>query len=522
MASKAAFVFPLASGHTNPSLPLARRLVALGWEVHYMSFPPFQEAVEDTGAKFNDLSKICDPVTADLFADHSEGQATVGGRSQTEIKLLLALCGAVLPLKYLSGVRAWLQDVQPRLVVYCPHLCVYAHLAAQYLAVPSVALLTLPGPGSFAGMLKVSNMTESELIKVLLENKPHMEALESIKEQCGLPGLTLNTESPLNRDHYSAVNLVTTTRDLQDPMTSEEAAFYEAAGKRFEFVGPLFDIPGAKRCAGFQMPKPRQAGAEPAEGPPPDLADEQPVLHRLRSDVVQDLPMGILERAVAQGRKIMLASLGTIITGDSPEHGWLAADGSAITGQQLCQAVFSALFQEFGHFEVGDEVEADEGEEADARRASIPLLVLAVGPQPDALAGLRVPGNAICRKTVPQLDVLRLKPSLFVTHGGQNSFMESMAAGTPLVVCPGFADQPANGAKAQALGVGLCVDRPPAGCGGEVAAYEAGVRQAIRRVAEGQEYAAAAQRMAQGLASSGGVYRAVEVLLEAAATSGAA
>ena len=48
---------------------------------------------------------------------------------------------------------------------------------------------------------------------------------------------------------------------------------------------------------------------------------------------------------------------------------------------------------------------------------------------------------------------------MFVTHGGQNSFMESMFVGTPLVVCPGFADQPANGAKAQAMKVGLCVDR---------------------------------------------------------------
>ena len=53
-----------------------------------------------------------------------------------------------------------------------------------------------------------------------------------------------------------------------------------------------------------------------------------------------------------------------------------------------------------------------------------------------------------------------MKPRVFVTHGGQNSFMESMFVGTPLVVCPGFADQPANGAKAQAMKVGLCVDRP--------------------------------------------------------------
>ena len=37
------------------------------------------------------------------------------------------------------------------------------------------------------------------------------------------------------------------------------------------------------------------------------------------------------------------------------------------------------------------------------------------------------------------------------TEGGQNSFMESMANGVPLVVVPGFADQPVNGRKAEAI-----------------------------------------------------------------------
>ena len=51
---KAAFVFPAASGHTNPSLPLARALVERGWDVDYLHSPQFQEAIEDTGATFVD------------------------------------------------------------------------------------------------------------------------------------------------------------------------------------------------------------------------------------------------------------------------------------------------------------------------------------------------------------------------------------------------------------------------------------------------------------------------------------
>ena len=45
---------------------------------------------------------------------------------------------------------------------------------------------------------------------------------------------------------------------------------------------------------------------------------------------------------------------------------------------------------------------------------------------------------------------------------GQNSLMESMSVGTPVVVCPGFGDQPANAAKVQAQGWGVKVDRPKA------------------------------------------------------------
>jgi UDP:flavonoid glycosyltransferase YjiC (YdhE family) len=38
--------------------------------------------------------------------------------------------------------------------------------------------------------------------------------------------------------------------------------------------------------------------------------------------------------------------------------------------------------------------------------------------------------------------------------------MESLSGGTPVVVCPGFADQPVNAQKAVDIGVGLQVTRP--------------------------------------------------------------
>ncbi|EJK56139.1 hypothetical protein THAOC_24031, partial [Thalassiosira oceanica] len=59
MASgRAIFVFPAAAGHVNPSLPLARGLVARGWNVDYLATAAFRDAVEDTGASFFDRDEV--------------------------------------------------------------------------------------------------------------------------------------------------------------------------------------------------------------------------------------------------------------------------------------------------------------------------------------------------------------------------------------------------------------------------------------------------------------------------------
>lgn len=40
------------SGHTNPTLPLAKRLVERGHQVTYINAPEFRERIEATGALF--------------------------------------------------------------------------------------------------------------------------------------------------------------------------------------------------------------------------------------------------------------------------------------------------------------------------------------------------------------------------------------------------------------------------------------------------------------------------------------
>merc|ERR1712187_853093 len=55
---------------------------------------------------------------------------------------------------------------------------------------------------------------------------------------------------------------------------------------------------------------------------------------------------------------------------------------------------------------------------------------------------------------IKQLDVLQ-QADVFITHGGQNSFLESLTQGVPVVVTPSAGDQVTNAAKCGPMGVGL-------------------------------------------------------------------
>merc|ERR1712190_408800 len=170
--------------------------------------------------------------------------------------------------------------------------------------------------------------------------------------------------------------------------------------------------------------------------------------------------------------------MGTVITGDSSDVGWDAKplDGQVgrrrgLTGRELCQAAWGGAFDAFGVY----------GTDTN----SAPLLLVALGPQEAALGDLSIPGNAICLPVMPQVDLLKAGVDLFLTHGGQNSFTESLAEGVPVVVCPGFGDQPVNARKAVKLGVGLQVERPVPPNGKEeqaVEAYRTTVRMALFQV----------------------------------------
>merc|ERR1712217_481853 len=144
--------------------------------------------------------------------------------------------------------------------------------------------------------------------------------------------------------------------------------------------------------------------------------------------------------------------MGTLLVSNHGLNGWLGRSGSnLLPGRELCRAAWGGAFGAFGRNS------AEDG----------PLLVVAVGPQDDPLGDLKVPANALCVPDLPQVELLEAGVSVFLTHGGQNSFTEAMRFGVPVVVCPGFGDQVVNAQKAVALGVGLKVDRPSCNLGQE-------------------------------------------------------
>ncbi|CAJ1389649.1 unnamed protein product [Effrenium voratum] len=491
MARRFAFVFPMASGHMNPSLPLARRLVSLGHQVHYISREQMREAIEDTGATFHsdmeEMPELYEGRTPDLFAALNDLRIEFGLEDDPYMIAFTKLKEICLEMM-MPGLLRWLARIRAEAVVCCPLMNREASLGAQVLRLPCVCLLTTAGPGAMpvamADMLKTFNITLEQCMEERANFQPLLDSLQRLREKYGVKVELTDDMWPMGLSAASCeskLTLVTTAEFLSDPLPQDLQKLYDAAGCTFAYVGPLLDKAGAKRAAGhkFELSDGRAEAAEPA------------------ADVV-----AMLRAAKAQGRRVVYASMGTVITGDSPEMGWhdrIKKDGvpQGLTGKELCQAAWKGLFDALG----------TEGG---------PLLLVALGPQSDALEDLEVPANAFCLPVMPQVDLLKSGVDLFLTHGGQNSFMEALSSGTPLVVCPGFADQPINAQKAVDLGVGLQVPRPECrmeDASREAAKYQAATAAAVAAVLAELSFLQKARGLEEELKSAGGVAKAVDLIL---------
>lgn len=131
-------------------------------------------------------------------------------------------------------------------------------------------------------------------------------------------------------------------------------------------------------------------------------------------------------------------------------------------------------------------------------------VVLSLG---DYTPALTLPGNVIAAPSVPQLDVLRAADA-FVTHGGVNSAVESIAAEVPMVVLPLTPEHAVTADQVAALGLGTRLDA--SGTTPEA------LREAVDHVARSASIRRAVSGMRRALEVDGG-YRAAADALAAVA-----
>ncbi len=131
-------------------------------------------------------------------------------------------------------------------------------------------------------------------------------------------------------------------------------------------------------------------------------------------------------------------------------------------------------------------------------------VVLSIGKNTDPATVGPVPKNFLLSGYVPQLELLP-RTSLFVSHGGANSFMESMYFGIPVVLIPQQIEQHITAERAVELGVGALLERD------DVTAQT--LREAVERVAHDASYREHAQQMQQSIRKEGGYNRAVDGIL---------
>ncbi|NUM48534.1 MAG: hypothetical protein HUU38_27830 [Anaerolineales bacterium] len=84
-------------------------------------------------------------------------------------------------------------------------------------------------------------------------------------------------------------------------------------------------------------------------------------------------------------------------------------------------------------------------------------VIISAGGAYEILRQEHLPSNVLLFEEVPQIDLLP-KINLFISHGGNNSTNEALAAGKPLIILPIGGEQADNASRAEYLGVGLRLD----------------------------------------------------------------
>lgn len=131
-------------------------------------------------------------------------------------------------------------------------------------------------------------------------------------------------------------------------------------------------------------------------------------------------------------------------------------------------------------------------------------VVLSTGRRIDPTTLGPSPANFLVRPQVPQLEVLQ-HASLFVTHCGMNSTMESLYYGVPMVGVPQMPEQLMTARRIQELGLGTMLDQ-------QTLTVER-LHTTVKSALDSANYRAKAQAMQQQVRNAGGYQRAVDAIM---------
>lgn len=131
-------------------------------------------------------------------------------------------------------------------------------------------------------------------------------------------------------------------------------------------------------------------------------------------------------------------------------------------------------------------------------------VILASGSRVDRSALKEIPANFSVASHLPQLQVLA-QTDVFVSHGGMNSTMESLAFGVPLVIIPQMIEQEMTGRRVQELGLGLTLDM-------DTLTIDR-LRAAVEQVTHDAAIRTKLQEMQREIRESGGYRRAADAII---------
>jgi len=465
-------------GHVNPTFPLVMELVGRGCKVHYF-LPPNEDirsAARDAGA-FVEAYLEDDP--QDFVLEHCGVDRMIPDLPEEEQQLWR---GAVWPLAstLLCGdhliTRCRALGIQA--VLYDP-MAPHGLLVAHALRVPCVSLVTYPGMGSLAGLMK-----DEQRLRFAMETRE--EYGQRIKERFDVD---MQDQMLSRRQYFASENFITTSDDLVVPLPAP-------GEKRWadEFRGEHFRFEAVGCMVSKSAPHVAMARAAPSET-------------ALLLDFGSDLPVHELESAKARGDKIVYCALGTMALASrwNMDLGMYSAGNlpAGTTGKEFCQHVWRALLAALDFLGPGFHCVISAGTQLDA----LDFLPGGVG---------QLPANATVRSSVPQVEMLHSYADVFISHAGFNSLQESVFEGVPMIAVPQAVDQPANARKVEASGWGRAFLEPMSSVTAE------SLVEALREITSNTSAASIHAKLEASRAKlRGGEMRAADRLLDFAAGGGA-